>query len=65
MAIGEVHTAGENEATHLKSLRKRFPWILLTLLLLPVLLTALWYYRKDRQQRLDHALIEAIEQNDT
>lgn len=48
-----------------KALRKRAIWILLSLFLLPVLLLGIWYGRQVRQQRLDHALIEAIKKQDT
>src|SRR5260221_14679876 len=49
----------------MKLLRKRLIWILLTLFLLPVLITSVWFWRQVRQQNLDHALIEAIKKNDT
>src|SRR5262245_43399777 len=39
--------------------------ILLCAVILPVLVTTIWYWRQVRQQRLDHALIEAIKKNDT
>lgn len=48
-----------------EALIKRLPWILLTLFLLPVLASLVWYGRQVRQQRLNHALIEAIKKNDT
>src|SRR5262249_39155274 len=51
--------------TTMKSLRKRPTWILLTLILLPVLVSSVWIWRQVRQQRLDHALIESIKRNDT
>lgn len=40
-------------------------WILLTIIILPVLASCVWYARQSRQQRLDYALIEAIKKNDT
>ena len=49
----------------MKTFRKRLTWLLLVLFLLPVLITSVWYYRQVRQQRLDHALIEAIKKEDT
>jgi len=49
----------------MKALRKRLTWLLLALFLLPVLVSSVWYWRQVRQQRLDHALIEAIKKNDT
>jgi hypothetical protein len=48
-----------------KALRKRSLWILLTLILLPILASFIWYGRQIRQQRLDRALIEAIKKDDT
>jgi hypothetical protein len=50
----------------LKVLRKRLTWILLlALILLPVLVSCVWYGLQVRQQRLDHALIKAIKKRDT
>lgn len=49
----------------MKAHRKRTIWILLALFLLPILVFGLWYGRQVRQQRLDHALIEAIKKDDT
>ena len=49
----------------LKSRRKLLTWMLLALFLLPVLFTSVWCWRQAMQQRLDHALIEAIKRNDT
>jgi hypothetical protein len=48
-----------------EALRKRSIWLLLTLILLPVLISGIWYGRQVRQQHLDHALIEAIKREDT
>lgn len=49
----------------MKSPHKRTIWLLLALFLIPVLLFGIWFNRQVRQQRLDHALIEAIKKNDT
>jgi ankyrin repeat protein len=45
--------------------RKLLYWMLPALFVLPVLFTSIWYWSQVRQQRLDHALIEAIKRNDT
>jgi hypothetical protein len=50
---------------HLKSLRKHLTCLVMALVLLPVLASCVWYARQSRQQRLDHALIEAIKKSDT
>src|ERR1043166_749336 len=39
--------------------------LFLAAVILPVLSFSVWYSRQERQQRLDHALIEAIKKNDT
>src|SRR5215472_2426515 len=48
-----------------KPRQRKIGWILLVLLLLPIFAFSIWYWRQLRQQRLDHALIEAIKRNDT
>jgi hypothetical protein len=49
----------------LKSLRKRSILILLALFLLPLLASLFSYSRQERRKNLDHALIEAIKNQDT
>src|SRR5579871_4536219 len=44
---------------------KRFIRILLALFLLPVLALGFWHNRQVHQQRLDDALVAAVEKNDT
>ena len=49
----------------MRTLRKRLTCLLLALVLPPMLITSIWYYRLAKQQRLDHAFIEAIKKEDT
>src|SRR5262249_22972467 len=50
----------------MKSLRRRLTWILfLILFFLPLPCFFLWFHRQVGQQRLDHALIQAIQRKDT
>ena len=53
------------QAARAKTWRRWCVYILLALIVLPVLVTTVWYGRQVRQQRLDHALIAAIKKNDT